>query len=121
MVYSVQYLILDEKETSTIRPPIHAATCNGYLDVCKLLIENGMDKDLKDPTGSTPLHAAALYGQFDVCNYLIANSAKINQRNADTFMPIHYAAQKVSSYQLSESFSYSKNLKKISPYYTVLS
>ena len=121
MVYSIQYLILDEKELTGIRPPIHAAACEGYLDVCTLLIENGMDKDLKDPTGCTPLHAAAYHGHFDVCNYLIAKSAKVEQRNGDTYMPIHYAAQKVSSYQLSESFSYSKNLKKISPYYTVLS
>ena len=81
------------------------------MDVCKLLIENGMDKDLKDPTGSTPLHAAAYHGQFDVCNYLIEKSAQINPRDTYvTFMPIHYAAQEVSSYQLSESLSVSKQI-----------
>ena len=55
-----------EMELSGITPPLHAATCEGYLDVCQFLIENGMDKDLKDSLGNTPLHTAAYHGQSEV-------------------------------------------------------
>ena len=47
--------------------PLHRAARSGHLDICKILLENIMDKNPITNNGWTPLHYAAKSGHFEVC------------------------------------------------------
>jgi ankyrin repeat protein len=53
------------------RTPLHFACKEGYLEVVKLLIELGADKEAKDKWNETPLHLACIEGHLDVVKLLI--------------------------------------------------
>lgn len=50
--------------------PLHGAADTGCLDVIKLLIETGADKNAKGRDGRTPLHYATERGHLDVARLL---------------------------------------------------
>ena len=87
--------------------PLHLAAKNGNLSVCKLIIENVLDKN---PTAClypelreqkitntqdqwTPLHLAANYGHFSVCEFIIDNVSEKNPKDQQKWTPLHSAAQ----------------------------
>ena len=50
--------------------PLHIAARKGYTDICKLLIQMGVNINARDNYSHTPLHYAALYGYFDIVDLL---------------------------------------------------
>ena len=87
--------------------PLHLAAKNGNLSVCKLIIENVLDKN---PTAClypelreqkitntqdqwTPLHLAANYGHFSVCELIINKISGKNPKDQQEWTPLHSAAQ----------------------------
>jgi ankyrin repeat protein len=49
---------------------LHAAAANGYDASCKLLVEKGVDLNVRDPDGDTPLHLAVFYQNYSVVEQL---------------------------------------------------
>jgi len=65
-----------------------------FLDMLKLLIENGADIHQKDFAGQTALHRAALTPKGEtsgLIKYLIAKGADINAKDNDGNTPLHVA------------------------------
>lgn len=58
------------------RSLLHQAAVNGYAKVAEVLLENGMDINLKDGPGNPPLYYAQKYGQKRVTDLLLARGAK---------------------------------------------
>ena len=56
---------------------------HGQTEVVQLLIENGVDVNIKSGDGATPLHSAAFLGRVDVAKLLLENGADIKARNND--------------------------------------
>ena len=99
-----KYMKREEKHvfSTKITTPLHLAAKNGHLSVCKLIIENVLDKN---PTGPnihwfrkqichwTPLHLAAHNGHFSVCELIINNILEKNPKDQNGWTPLHSAAQ----------------------------
>ena len=60
--------------------PLHIATKNGFLNIIKLLVENGAIIDATNRKEQTPLHWAVHNGYSDIINYLLAHGADINAK-----------------------------------------
>lgn len=102
----VEYLIKVYKQQNMLKELINAgnnknqgclyvSAFNGYVNICKLLIENGADVNQADFKGNTPLHAAAMRkDREEVASLLIKNGAKVNQRKSDGSTPLFVACFK---------------------------
>ena len=58
--------------------PLHAAACNGHLEICELIIKAVDDKNPARYDGVTPLYMAAQNGHYEVCKLIISN---VDQKN----------------------------------------
>ncbi len=67
--------------------PLAWSVTYGQTEATRLLIENGVDVNMKDDDGSTPLHGAAVFGRADVAKLLLENGAKLQVRNDDGGTP----------------------------------
>jgi len=81
-------------ERSTAVPTIHVAAYIGDANQVQVLIEEGVDLDMRDKNGNSPLHYAAGRGCHDVVKLLIDNGADIHIRNKGGKTPLHMATQK---------------------------
>ena len=61
---------------------------HGQTEIVQLLIENGVDVNIKSGDGATPLHSAAFLGRVDVAKLLLENGADIKARNNDGATPV---------------------------------
>ncbi|NJM80254.1 MAG: hypothetical protein HC854_12710 [Flavobacterium sp.] len=66
----------------------------GYLDIVKLLVENGADINLKGFRGFTPIRIAARNGHLEIVKYLAESGAKIDIKAMDGATPFAHAATK---------------------------
>jgi ankyrin repeat protein len=91
--------------------PLHSALCKAgrpyFINVIKLLVENGADVNAKTipgvetgafmrdvrTKGETPLHRAAAYGDEIMIEYLVANGADKQARDAHGNSPISWASE----------------------------
>lgn len=67
---------------------------DGHLEMVKLLIENGVDVDVKEFRDFTPLRIAARNGHADIVQYLVEKGATIDTRAMDGATPLEHAAAK---------------------------
>jgi len=72
--------------------PLFAAAKSGDKNSLRLLIDQGLDVNVKDASGWTPLHHAAGQGHADVCELLIAKGADVNAKDDREWRPLHRAA-----------------------------
>ena len=73
--------------------PLGYAALGGYLEMAKLLLENGANVKVRNIFGNTPLHVAAKGGKKELAELLLQNGADINSKNKVGYTPLHYAAQ----------------------------
>jgi len=103
---NVNYALPETGET-----PLHSALCKAgrpyFLNVLKLLVENGADVNAKTipgkesgafmrdvrTKGETPLHRAAAYGDEEMIRYLLDNGADKQARDANGDSPISWASE----------------------------
>ena len=112
---SCMYKKREKVHVFPVATPLHLAAKNGHLSVCKLIIENVLDKNptasnLNPPLGGrqqydstknymdtedrwTPLHLAASNGHFSVCELMIDNISRKNPKDRHGWTPLHSAAQ----------------------------
>jgi ankyrin repeat protein len=64
------------------RTPLHAAAARGFLPLVNLLLEHGVDPEVKDGAGFTPLHDAAEQGRAMTVRALLNAGAKVNTTNS---------------------------------------
>ena len=72
---------------------IHLAARNGHLDIVRLLLEAGADKDAARQNGSTALHTAAWNGHLDVVRFLLEAGADKDAAAQSGGTALHTAAQ----------------------------
>ncbi len=60
---------------------LHAASANRNLDICRMLIERGIDANAKQEGGFTPLQAAAQNGQLELVELLLGHGADASAKN----------------------------------------
>jgi len=63
------------------RRPVHAASFQGRLDVCRLLLNWGAKVNPVDELRDTPLHYAAQRGHLSVVKLLVGRGADVRLRN----------------------------------------
>ena len=59
--------------------------------LCKLLLENGANPNLKDSGGSTALHSAVFYRKPKICALLLEYGADVNAKNENGTTPLDRA------------------------------
>lgn len=60
----------DVNEPSEFGTPLHVAAENGHLEVVKILVAHGADRNTRNPEGKTPLDLAVSKGHQDIVAFL---------------------------------------------------
>ena len=68
------------------------AALNGDLSKIRELVENGVDVNTRDKSGTTPLHWAAEADYYNIVVYLVEHGANVNARNRAGDTPLTLAA-----------------------------
>ena len=69
---------------------LHYASRNGHLNICKLLIEAGIDVNLKTfSCKSTALHRASFIGNKDIVKLLLDSKANPEEKDCDGKTALH--------------------------------
>lgn len=69
---------------------VHASAQAGNYELTKILIEKGVDFDLKDIHGWTPLITAVNAGNLDIANLLISKNASLTTITVRNGTLLHY-------------------------------
>jgi ankyrin repeat protein len=57
---------------------LHIALSKGFEDIAKILIEAGIDLNLKDPKGQTALHYCAFYNKPEIAKLIIQRGGRLD-------------------------------------------
>jgi len=88
---------------------LHLSAQKGALDIVKLLISKGADKEVQDERHATPLFFAAEKGELEIAEYLIGLGANVNAKKRNDTTVLHIAAQaRHSRLHLSNVFFFKK-------------
>ncbi len=60
--------------------PLHRSIIFGYIDIVRILLEGGADKNLKDGYGRTPLHLATRKNNLDCVRVLLDYNVSLDER-----------------------------------------
>ena len=74
-------------------PALHFAAQSGKMEIVKLLLEAGANKNILDNSGMTVLHKAASSNALDVFTYFVENGADINAVTKSGNTPLHVATR----------------------------
>jgi ankyrin repeat protein len=60
--------------------PLHSAVAGNFVNISKMLIENGAEVNIAQQSGLTPLHSAAQNGNVELIILLLENGASVDTR-----------------------------------------
>jgi len=86
-------IVLNLLDKETYSDSLFIACENEYLEIVKLLIENGADINKSDNYGQTPLFIACQNGYLEIVKLLIENGADINKSNNNGKTPLFIARE----------------------------
>lgn len=72
---------------------LHKAAFNGQLDICRTLLDRGVDASAADRSQFTPLHEACQAGHARVCELLIEHGADLEAKDCDGQTPLFQASR----------------------------
>ena len=72
--------------------PLHLACDNGYVGICKLLLDRGCEKEARDEDDMTPLLVGAFKGHTETCKLLLDRGCEKEARNKARETPLFLAA-----------------------------
>jgi len=75
------------------RTPLLIACQEGHLEVARLLIDRGADKEKATNNGNTPLHLACYDGNLEVARLMLDCGADKDAADEDGFTPLHDACE----------------------------
>lgn len=70
---------------------LHYAAWQDSLEIATVLIEHGLDTNIRDSKGETPLHRAARHNAGEMISMLIENGADINAESDFKRTPLDIA------------------------------
>jgi len=76
------------------RMALHWAALEGNIEVVRLLLKHGADKDLRDKGGWTALHNASANGHVEVVDELLERGADKDFQDKDQRTALHWAAHR---------------------------
>lgn len=82
---------------------LHLAASKGHLEIAKILIEKGAEKEAIDANGRTPLNVAASSGCFEIVKMLLENGAKRKSADLDGLMALELELELASQHRLLRS------------------
>lgn len=71
--------------------PLQIACKTGNLEIVRLLVEAGADKEIKDVARQSPLSIAATHNHMNVAAYLLEAGAEVHSKGPNNLQPIHFA------------------------------
>ena len=75
--------------------PLHIAAESGHYLICKMIMENIVDKNPRGKFGLTPLHLAADRGHIEICKLFVEQGGVFPNPKCDKGLtPLHYGALK---------------------------
>ena len=72
--------------------PLYIASCNGRLEIVKVLIASGALLDKANNDGETPLINAIMNGYLEIVKVLIASGALLDKANNNGWTPLYSAS-----------------------------
>ncbi len=97
-----KWILLKERMVIDKWTLLHYVAFKGYVDVAKVLIQNGTDVNAVDKWKRTALLIAAYYGHVDVTKVLLQNGADVNAVNVDKQTALHVAGMNTNSEKLAK-------------------
>ncbi|CAG8453668.1 1009_t:CDS:2 [Paraglomus occultum] len=86
--------VVNERD-STGYTPLHYATRNNHLEICRILLSHDADVNATTPELlSTPLHRAILINNQSLTSLLLLNGANCRLQDIDGQTPLHKACEK---------------------------
>ena len=73
---------VDEKDRMG-SSPLHYACPNGFLDIARVLLDNGAEVDKPTTLGNTALRGACVYGHLEIVRLLVEKGADVNKVGHD--------------------------------------
>eukprot|EP00090_Calanus_glacialis_P034374 TRINITY_DN57688_c0_g1_i1.p1 TRINITY_DN57688_c0_g1~~TRINITY_DN57688_c0_g1_i1.p1 ORF type:complete len:175 (+),score=49.99 TRINITY_DN57688_c0_g1_i1:70-594(+) len=71
---------------------LHLASCEGHVEVVKLLLDHGADPNHLDRSGWSALDRAVWAGRMGVCTVLLERGARVDVRDNINRTPLHATA-----------------------------
>lgn len=75
---------------------MHKAAEIGDVNTVRVMLEQGVDINLRDSNGNTPLFLASRHGHFHIVQFLIENGADVNVKCQNRITPLWAAAKRRS-------------------------
>lgn len=66
---------------------LYIASCRGFYDICRKLIDSGANVNVVGCYGYTPLHVACFHGHLNICRLLIEAGADVNAKSCSGNTP----------------------------------
>ena len=73
---------------------LHVAAQNGFVEIARILLNGGVNRDAKTKLDRTALHLAAQSGSVDIVDMLVTNGADVNARDMLKMTPMHWAVER---------------------------
>ena len=88
----VEHGHVDSRDFYDDLTPLHVASSYGYIEVVRILVEQGADMTAQDNHQRTPLHAASGEGRVDVARFLVEHGADATALDMQGWIPLHWAS-----------------------------
>lgn len=95
------FAAVNQNESTALHMIAESRRCTGDVSAVGLLLEKGIDIDVKDTYGKTPLHCAANNGINEMVSELLNHGALIEACNRSGVRSLHFAAKSLRACRLS--------------------